>query len=363
MKKLAVCLILCLCISESVFAWGFYAHKRINRTAVYTLPIEMIRFYKFYINYITENAVNPDKRRYAVDGEAPRHYIDIDAFDGYYNDSAVFKMPRYWEDAVKVHTKDSLQAYGIVPWHILVMKNRLTLAFRKKDVKQILRLSADIGHYIADANVPLHTTINYNGQLTNQIGIHAFWESRLPELYAGKYNFFVGKAQYLENPQLTAWEAVTNAHMALDSVLNFERMLTEQFSRDRKYTFEERNRLTVRTYARPFCQSYHRMLDGQVERRMRAAIKMVGDFWYTAWVDAGQPDLNELLDKKNTEDLEKELKKEQKEWEKIRIKARPHEGVSLQNSSQNTHRNCCQNNPYLVYYRRKLKEKKEVGNK
>ena len=65
----------------------------------------------------------------------------------------------------------------------------------------------------------LHTTENYNGQLTKQIGIHGFWESRLPELYADEYNFFVGKANYIENTQLKAWEAVTNAHLALDSVL------------------------------------------------------------------------------------------------------------------------------------------------
>jgi hypothetical protein len=39
-----------------------------------------------------------------------------------------------------------------------------------------------------------------------------------------------------------------------------------------------------------------------VERRLRAAILMVSSVWYTAWVDAGQPDLSELklqADQKN----------------------------------------------------------------
>jgi hypothetical protein len=31
---------------------------------------------------------------------------------------------------------------------------------------------------------------------------------------------------------------------------------------------------------------------GMVERRMRASIKMTGDIWYSAWVDAGQPTSN-----------------------------------------------------------------------
>jgi len=59
-------------------AWGFFGHKRINRMAVFTLPPELVGFYKYHIEYITEHAVDPDKRRYAVEGEAPRHYIDID---------------------------------------------------------------------------------------------------------------------------------------------------------------------------------------------------------------------------------------------------------------------------------------------
>ncbi|MBL0103970.1 MAG: hypothetical protein IPP51_09590 [Bacteroidetes bacterium] len=44
----------------------------------------------------------------------------------------------------------------------------------------ILYYSANIGHYVADAHVPLHCTENYNGQMTGQSGIHGFWESRLP---------------------------------------------------------------------------------------------------------------------------------------------------------------------------------------
>lgn len=56
--------------------WGFFGHKKINRISIFTLPNKMFGFYKEHIEYITEHAVDPDKRRYAVDGEAPCHYID-----------------------------------------------------------------------------------------------------------------------------------------------------------------------------------------------------------------------------------------------------------------------------------------------
>ncbi len=276
--------------SNYVFGWGFFAHKEINRLAVFTLPPEMIQFFKKQVDYLSAHAVDPDKRRYVVPNEAPRHFLDVDV----YGDSAVYKLPRYWNQAREMYSEDTLNAYGIVPWHIQHVAYNLTEAFKSKDARAILKLAADLGHYIADANVPLHTTENYNGQLTNQHGIHGLWESRLPELFTEDYDFFVGRATYVDNVQLRAWQAVIQAHEALDSVLLFEKKLSEKFSEDRKYGYEERGASTVKVYSRDFSAAYHQSLMGQVERQMRASIKMVGDIWYTCWVDAGQPDLSAL---------------------------------------------------------------------
>jgi hypothetical protein len=291
MKKTIVILLILSAGMEGLLAWGFFAHRRINRLAVFTLPKEMIGFFKENIQYITENAVNPDRRRYAVEGEAEKHFIDADVF----GDSAVYQLPRYWEEAIEKYGEDSLRSIGIGPWNVYAVKMQLTEAFARKDPKSILRLAADLGHYIGDINVPLHTTENYNGQLTGQQGIHGFWESRIPELLSDDYDFFVGKANYLENPQLTAWEAVIQAHSALDSVFRFEKELTKRFKGDKKYSFEDRGNITTKTYSREFTKAYADLLNGQVERQMRKSIKMTADFWYTAWVDAGQPNLNNLL--------------------------------------------------------------------
>ncbi len=274
-------------------SWGFFAHQQINRIAVFSLPPEMIGFYKDHIQYISENAVNPDKRRYAVAHEAPRHYIDLDV----YGDSSQYKLPRYWNQAVELYTEDTLMAYGIVPWHIFKMKHWLTKAFLNKDADAILRLSTDLGHYIADANVPLHTTENYNGQLTGQYGIHGFWESRLPELFFDQYDLFVGTANYIEKPQLRTWKAIIQSHGALDSVLVFERELNEKFKESKKYSYEERGNIHTRVYSFEYSKAYHEALSGMVEKQMRSAIKMIADFWYTCWVDGGQPDLKDLINK------------------------------------------------------------------
>lgn len=270
--------------------WGFYAHSLINRQAVFSLPPELISFYKPHIQFITEKAVNPDRRRYAVAGEAEKHFIDLDHF----GDSALFILPKYWPEALEKFSEDSLRANGIGPWSAYLTMLSLTKAFEQKNTAAILRLSADLGHYLGDLNVPLHTTKNYNGQLTGQEGIHGFWESRVPELMAEDYSLWVGKAEYVEKPQLAIWEAVAQAHAMVDSVLQTELELTEHFPEDQKYSYEERNGLTVKVYSREFTGAYAQALDNQIERQMKRSIKMIADFWYTAWINSGQPDLGSL---------------------------------------------------------------------
>jgi hypothetical protein len=300
--------------------WGFFAHQKVNRLAVFILPPDMIGFYKKNISYLSETAVNPDRRRYAVPDEAPRHFIDLDK----YGDSAAYRLPRNWSEAVLKFGQDSLEAHGIVPWHIQRMYWQLKQAFLVRDPQKILRLSAELGHYVADANVPLHTTSNYDGQQTGQIGIHAFWESRLPELYFAEYDFLVGKATYLRNVQLAAWEAVANAHQATDSVLHFEKMVWEKAG-DRKFSFETKGKQTVKVVSMEYAKAYHQLLSGMVERQFRASIKMTGDIWYTAWVDAGQPDLKSLIHYKPSEEELKEREEEVKKWKEQKIHVRDHE--------------------------------------
>jgi len=272
----------------TLFAWGFWGHQQINHAAVFTLPPEMFGFYKEHIRFITEHAVDPDKRRYADPNEAPRHFIDLDR----YGDQPFDSLPQRWDEAVKVIGEDTLKAHGIVPWHVMTMLYRLTAAFKAHDREKILRNSADIGHYIGDAHVPLHCTRNYNGQLTGQHGIHGFWESRLPEIYGDKYDRITGNAVYLENPSESIWQVLRESYAAHDSVLSIEKELSRTFPADQKYAYEERNGQMLKVYSKTYSEAYHLALNGMVERRFNKAVFMVGCFWYTAWINAGMPSMD-----------------------------------------------------------------------
>jgi hypothetical protein len=139
----------------------------------------------------------------------------------------------------------------------------------------------------------LHTTLNYDGQLTDQKGIHAFWESRLPELFVDNYDFFLPKVKYQENILTYIWSIIENSYSAKDSVLLFEAQLNSEFSSDKKYSFEEKGQGDKKVYSKDYSLAYHSMLDNMVERQMRSSILAIGSVWYSAWIDAGQPDMSE----------------------------------------------------------------------
>jgi hypothetical protein len=390
--------------------WGFFAHKRINRLAVFTLPPEMMVFFKPNIGYITENAVAPDVRRYAVANEASHHYIDLDRYGSQNNklphnfpealaaftnvwaidtkgDSILLfgdnlftldtvdagrkypeiflhwkKSPvKAWKNSTlrisqknyrhyfnsqilprfeegsgvldndslrifmknegyelnfqKVVFKENLSEHGVLPWNLQKVQKNLTFAFKNRDSKYILKVCADLGHYIGDAHVPLHTTSNYNGQKTDQEGLHAFWESRIPELFADEqYDYIVGKPVYFKDKTAYFWDMVLESNRILDSVFLMEKALRTEFPPDQQLCPDTRSEKIIITQCRDFSEAYQNALNGMVERRMRGAIHSVASAWFTAWVDAGQPDLNNLdvpldseADKKEAENLKKLL--------------------------------------------------------
>ncbi len=282
----------------------------------------MMVLYKPNIEFLSEHAIDPDKRRYAVAAEGARHYIDIDYYGKYpYNE-----LPHNWSDALAKYGEETLEANGIVPWHVQTMLARLTNAFREKNFFLIMKNSAEIGHYISDAHVPLHASSNHNGQLTNQRGIHGFWESRVPELLAdSQFDFFIGKAEYIQNPGRFIWDRVLESGKAADSVLSFEKELSLKFPGDKKYAFEKRNNIIIRQYSTAYTIAFNAKLNGMVERRMRQSIFAVASFWYTAWVNAGQPDLRSLSSQTFSEEDIKEFEALNEGWHAGKIKGRRHE--------------------------------------
>jgi len=243
---------------QPLLGWGFYGHKLINRQAVFLLPPEMMIFYKPVIDIITEHAVDPDKRRYIMKEEGPRHYMDMDHYHPW--DS----IPLSYAAAVKKYGEDTLLQHGIVVWWIQIMTSRLS------------------------------------------------------------FDLINGKANYIKNLPVELLTIIKQSAIASDSVLLLERTLNDQFRADIKYSYENRNGLVLKQYSTAYSTSYHNMLNGMVERRMRESIKFTASVWYSAWINAGMPDLKALSDKDISTEMIEEWKEMNRSW-------------SLSGSSTNCH--------------------------
>jgi len=107
---------------------------------------------------------------------------------------------------------------------------------------------------------------------------------------------------------------VITSHAALDTVFGMEKELQKQFPESEKYVYEQRGRGSVQLYSKEFAKAYEDAMGGMVERRMNDAIIAVGSYWYSAWVDAGQPDLDHFEEKDVSDSLKKVLKAEEELW-------------------------------------------------
>jgi len=267
-------------------SWGFLVHRTINQLAVYSLPEPLQSYFHQDQNYLVANAPRPDIRRNTDKSEATKHFIDLEA----YGPNAANNMPLNWADAVKKYSEDTLLKYGWAPYLIINELDKLTSAFRSKNKDSILFYAADIGHYIGDVHVPLHTTINYDGQLTNQKGLHSMWESFIPELRIDQYQLYnAHKATYLKNPSEALWEDIRKAASLVPEMLAVEQEVSIQFKPETKYKTQMRYGKETKLYTKEFAEAYANGLGSTINTQLIASSNMIADFWYTAWVNAGKP--------------------------------------------------------------------------
>ena len=271
-------------------AWGFAAHRKIVDAAIHHLPPPLHSFFKTHGQWLHDHVNDADLRKHTVVDEGIRHYIDLDRYSPSSDTlDAWFPMP--YGDAARKWSEDSLIAHGIGPWHALKTYRRLIIAFDQKDDDAILRHAVDLAHYISDLHVPLHTSANYDGKQTDQTGIHALWETQLPEAFMDGYDLFPtgSTVQWVEEPDAIIWQSVLESHACLDSVFSFELATRASFNGERIDAYVERGRTRQLMRSPAFAEAYHDALDGQVERRMVAACSRVSALWYSAWVEAGSP--------------------------------------------------------------------------
>src|SRR5688572_8327042 len=186
MRVAALAFVLTLLIPNDSHAWGFEAHKFIAEQMIALLPAELRPLFEQRKAFVIERSVDPDLWRSAGwEQEPPNHFVDLDFFGA----DPFTELPHEYDRAVQKFGREVIHEQGLLPWRTQEFYGRLQRTFEglkrtppaQYAQDDIVYLSAILAHYISDGHVPLHAVVNYDGQRTNQHGIHSRWESELFE--------------------------------------------------------------------------------------------------------------------------------------------------------------------------------------
>lgn len=302
-----------------LISWGTFGHEHIDRAAVFGLPAPLQTFFYNHIDYITQEATVPDLRKYTINdkAEGPRHFIDLE------NYGSPDTLPKTMEEAKKKYDEKFLSSNGILPWYLSDLMDKLTKAMKEKRKTEILFIASDMGHYLGDATMPLHTSANYDGQKTNQKGIHSLFEARLPEMFGKDYNYYTGDAKFITDVNKEIWTIIEHSHKLIDTVLATDMELRKKFGEDKVFKMEDgkiaKNKFGAQIFTDEYATELHKALKGLVERQIREGVMNASNFWYTAWVNAGKPDLSTLDPAELTKRNAPMLKEETQLWKKGKL--------------------------------------------
>ncbi len=259
-----------LCLAVPVRAWGELGHRLVNAAAIENLPEPLRSYFRARQAYLVEHAIDPDLLGRENPDERPHHYTEADA----YEPNAFLTFKKLFVEERRQPSATELQ-HGDAAWRIERFTLRLAEALRRRRWDEADRAAVFDAHYAADLTQPLHTVINYDGQLTGQNGIHARFETDLIRTCAGRWVF---------HPRLAVEEADLRARIFRELFTSYD-YRNPLFAADR-IAGEGRN------YQDPeYWRQFERLAGLLARRRLEAAISFVSSLWYTAWVRAGKPDL------------------------------------------------------------------------
>ncbi|MCA1561092.1 MAG: hypothetical protein LC804_12770 [Acidobacteria bacterium] len=268
-----------LSMTPPASAWGFDVHRFIVDRAIDLLPAEIRPFYDKHRTVVVEHTIDPDLWRNAgFEEEPPRHFLDMDAYGSY----PFLELPRDYEAAVRKFGRQFVEKNGLVPWRTAEMYGKLTAAFRA--VKQgttgftlddVKFFSSVVAHYVADAHVPFHGVLNYDGQMTGQHGIHSRFETELFRRYAEKITLKPPPVSPVTTPRDFIFDTLLVSVPLVDPVLKADRRAV---AGREEYDDEYFDRLFAEV--QPI-----------LERRMADAIAGVASVIVGAWRQGGEPAL------------------------------------------------------------------------
>jgi len=250
--------------------WGSVGHKIINKAVVPSFPYQM-SFLSYWSDSITSHASDADNRKNADPKESPKHFIDIDEYPEFIKSG---RISQNYDSVVAGHSLSFVIDNGTLPWTIVTTCDSLKAELKRRDWQKAMLTAADLGHYVGDAHMPLHITRNYNGQYSNQSGVHSRYETTLIGKYQSQLVYTNDTASYIESISDFAFNTAYSNYNYVDSVL---------------YADSLAKALTGSTSSSAYYTQFWNVAGAFTLALFKHASKSIADLIYTCWIDSGSP--------------------------------------------------------------------------
>ncbi len=263
-------LVLMLILSLPLAGWGPKGHRLVAEGSLRTLPPALRAWYAGQEGTFQEAALEPDGWKEDDPKESARHHIRVEAYGG------PERIPFAAEEAIRSAGASVFATAGALPWVIGDRYRSLVGAFRAQNPAAVVKESAWLCHYVADAQVPLHATRNHDGKKTGQKGVHARWEKGLVERVQTLPP--LRPARPPGEPARVAWSWVSEAFAQVPGLLEADRNALR--SGDPAAPESPEN-----AYWTSFWSHQEKSVRGQLLRSAERS----GDLLLAAWLEAGKP--------------------------------------------------------------------------
>jgi hypothetical protein len=210
-------------VPASAFAWGFTGHRLIMRRAIDLLPAELKPFFTEHRDEIVARSIDPDLWRNVGWEDDPNHFLDFGARE--LGEFPFVALPREYGAALEKFGMATLKRNGTLPWRATEIFGNLRRGFEGFTrgsgfaANDVVLFAPVLCHYVQDAHQPLHATINYNGQLTGNEGIHSRFESDLIERFESRLRIVPAAPTPLRNPRDFAFDTLLASYQLVDQIL------------------------------------------------------------------------------------------------------------------------------------------------
>jgi len=254
-------------------AWGPTAHDIVDTWTIQTLPPEIRHFFENNRQFLIAHANDPDELMKKDRFERMRHYIYLDKYGSFPYPA----LPHDYARAKEVFFSWRINRDGTLPWQIGEFSLRLTKAMKAGDWEEVKLDAAALAHYVADAHDPLHTTQNYDGQMTEQTGLSARFDIQLLDRYSKFFIMHPEGAAKIDDPTEYAFQTCLASNVWVNFII----------------WSDLRAREGLTDYNDEYYDRFYNQLGPTVIHEINAAAHDAGSYWYTAWLNAGQPQLPE----------------------------------------------------------------------